>query len=118
MCVKYGSPLDAALHSKQFETLALLLQRGAHFETFGHPVYGNLLSTMAYLGHNDIVSLLPDRGADIDIICGKYRTPLGAPLHGKRFEPLPLLLERDANFHIVECGEYCGNLLSKLAYLA
>ena len=62
-----------------------------------HSYYGTALAAAAYQGKHQIVSLLLDRGADINTIGGRYGTSLGAAIYAGKEENVFLLLGRGAN---------------------
>ena len=63
--------------------------------------YGTALALAAYSGKEKIVSLLLERGADINLIGGNFGTALGAAARDGNGQIVSLLLERGANVNSI-----------------
>ncbi|KAL9609925.1 MAG: hypothetical protein Q9167_005343 [Letrouitia subvulpina] len=65
--------------------------------------YGNALQVASYEGHESIVRLLLEKGADINAQCGRYGTALQAASASGHESIVRLLLEKGADIN-AQCG--------------
>ncbi|OJJ30088.1 hypothetical protein ASPWEDRAFT_163980 [Aspergillus wentii DTO 134E9] len=67
---------------------------------------GNALHLASFLGHENTVQLLIERGADVNSVDGCFETPLLAAIAGNRREAVEILLSNgaDVNYCSVEHG--------------
>ena len=77
-------------------------------------MHGNALTTAATEGREDIVSLLLDRGADINAVGDAYEPALTAAVRRENPQMVLLLLGREANINVV--GGECGTALATAAF--
>ena len=113
----YISPVDLydAIRGKgSLETINKLLDRVADINVEINDSYGTALNMAAFEGNEKIMSLLLDRGADINAVGGTYGTALSAAAYRGREMIVSLLLDQGADVHIVG-GDY-GTALAAAAY--
>jgi len=77
-------------------------------------LYGSALGAAAYQGMIEIISILLDRGADVNITCGEYGSALGAAAASGERDTVSLPLNRGANVNFMD-GKY-GTALITAAY--
>ena len=101
---QYGTALIAAAYVGSKDKVLLLLSGGADVNMVVDGEYGTALAAAALRKEwegTDIVSLLLDRGADINVVAGKYGTALAAAAWSGNTDTMSLLLSRGADINIV-----------------
>ncbi|KAJ7453724.1 ankyrin repeat-containing domain protein [Mycena latifolia] len=88
-------------------SLILLMERGVHDTT--QVLYGTALHAASYCGHESVVRLLIEMGADTNIHGGYFGTALVAASHQGHKPVVQLLLENSANINAA--GDVYGTAL-------
>jgi hypothetical protein len=95
-----ATPLQLACHHNLRGLTRKFCETGADVDVRGGP-YGSALSAASYLGHDAIVRLLLEKGADINVDDPRKpgRTPLSLAIESKNIKIVELLLEHGANIN-------------------
>ncbi|KAJ6579737.1 ankyrin repeat-containing domain protein [Mycena vulgaris] len=108
-----GSPLAAASAGGHIEILRLLLESGANINQPipGWDSQGSALGAAcdAWVERPEVVHFLLDNGAEINLLGGRYGSPLGSACWAGRIGIVRLLLQRGADAKILG-GMYGGAL--------
>ena len=76
--------------------------------------YGSVLQAASYHGNRELVALLLEKGADVNIQGGHYNIALQAASYKGEKNVVVLLLKNDADVNVM--GGKCGNALQAALY--
>lgn len=102
--IRYVHVLTEAAAGGHALIVSLLLEKGALFDSNGHDK--GALNLAARLGHEDVVRILLDNGADVNTDSGSgFKNPLYEAAMSQDVGMMRLLLDRGADIKAFECGE-------------
>ena len=105
--------MQAAIQADCFDSIWLLLSKGADVNTHGGR-WGNALQAAVCEGKIEVIQLLLDKGADVNAQGGQYGNALQAAAYQGTSEVIRLMLENGADIN-AQGGQY-GSALQAAAY--
>ena len=96
-CTRFGTPLCAAAAGGVEEVVATLLAHGADIDATGSAHNGPALCCAASRGYLSTVSLLIDRGANVNVRYRDFGSPLGVAAYNGYFDVVQILLKHGAD---------------------
>lgn len=95
--------------------VSLLLEKGALFNSKGHD--RGAINRAARYGHEDVVRVLLDNGADVNADSGSgFQNPLYEAAMSQHVSMMRLLLDRGADIKAFECGESAFDRAIRMGY--